>query len=134
MIRSKYQETISPYYAASGPGLDRGRLDAVIYPLETRGACSGLDPGWVSLGIEAAAQSPATRGLIWGCFKPDHEAGLELATRYLGGCAHRLFDCTVRTGHVRRWALHTMDNVPMKIEAESRSPATGAFNMGVLQT
>jgi len=24
-------------------------------------ACPGLDPGWVSLGIEAASQSPAKR-------------------------------------------------------------------------
>ena len=89
---------------------------------------------WVSMAIEAAAQSPATREFNMGCFRHDHEAGLELATRYLGGCAHRLFDCTVRTGHVRRGVLHTLDTLPMKIDADSRSPATGAFNTGVLQT
>jgi len=58
MIRSKYQETISPYYAASGPGLDLEWLDAVIDPLETR--------TWISLGIEAAARSPATREFNMG--------------------------------------------------------------------
>ncbi|MBK8707569.1 MAG: acyl-CoA carboxylase subunit beta [Flavobacteriales bacterium] len=47
-IQKKYEDTISPYYAAS-----RLWLDAVIDPLETR--------TWVSLGIEAAAQSPATK-------------------------------------------------------------------------
>jgi len=52
-IRSKYEETISPYYAAS-----RLWLDAVIDPLETR--------TWVSLGIEAAAQSPAMRAFNMG--------------------------------------------------------------------
>jgi acetyl-CoA carboxylase carboxyltransferase component len=44
---------MSPYYAVAGPGLKPGWLDAVIDPLETR--------KWVSLGIEAASQSPATR-------------------------------------------------------------------------
>jgi len=52
-IRSKYEETISPYYAAS-----RLWLDAVIDPLETR--------TWISLGIEAASQSPATREFNMG--------------------------------------------------------------------
>ncbi len=47
-IRSKYEETISPYYAAA-----RLWLDAIIDPLETR--------TWVSLGIEAAQQAPAER-------------------------------------------------------------------------
>ena len=52
-IRSKYEETISPYYAAS-----RLWLDAVIDPLETR--------TWVSMGIEAASQAPATREFNMG--------------------------------------------------------------------
>jgi acetyl-CoA carboxylase carboxyltransferase component len=52
-IRSKYEETISPYYAAS-----RLWLDAVIDPLETR--------TWISLGIEAASQAPATREFNMG--------------------------------------------------------------------
>jgi acetyl-CoA carboxylase carboxyltransferase component len=47
-IRGKYEETISPYYAAS-----RLWLDAVIDPLETR--------TWVSLGIEAASQAPSEK-------------------------------------------------------------------------
>ncbi len=52
-IRSKYEDTISPYYAAS-----RLWLDAVIDPLETR--------TWVSMGIEAASQAPATREFNMG--------------------------------------------------------------------
>lgn len=52
-IRTKYEETISPYYAAS-----RLWLDAVIDPLETR--------TWISMGIEAAAQSPATKEFNMG--------------------------------------------------------------------
>ncbi len=52
-IRSKYEETISPYYAAS-----RLWLDAVIDPLETR--------TWISMGIEAASQAPATREFNMG--------------------------------------------------------------------
>ncbi len=48
MIRAKYEETISPYYAAS-----RLWLDAIIDPLETR--------TWISMGIEAAAQAPSDR-------------------------------------------------------------------------
>ena len=52
-IRSKYEETISPYYAAS-----RLWLDAVIDPLDTR--------TWISLGIEAASQAPATREFNMG--------------------------------------------------------------------
>ena len=54
----KYEDTISPYYAASGPALDAGWLDAVIDPLETR--------TWISMGIEAAAQSPATKEFNMG--------------------------------------------------------------------
>jgi 3-methylcrotonyl-CoA carboxylase beta subunit len=52
-IRSKYEETISPYYAAS-----RLWLDAVIDPLDTR--------TWISMGIEAASQAPATREFNMG--------------------------------------------------------------------
>jgi acetyl-CoA carboxylase carboxyltransferase component len=52
-IRKKYEETTSPYYAAS-----RLWLDAVIDPLETR--------TWISMGIEAAAQSPATKEFNMG--------------------------------------------------------------------
>ena len=52
-IRGHYEATTSPYYAAS-----RLWLDAVIDPLETR--------TWVSMGIEAAAQSPATREFNMG--------------------------------------------------------------------
>ena len=52
-IQKKYEDTISPYYAAS-----RLWLDAVIDPLETR--------TWISMGIEAAAQSPATRAFNMG--------------------------------------------------------------------
>jgi acetyl-CoA carboxylase carboxyltransferase component len=57
MIRSKHEDTISPY-AAAGPGLDPGWLDAVIDPLDTR--------TWMSLGIEAASQAPATREFNMG--------------------------------------------------------------------
>ncbi|MBL7937896.1 MAG: hypothetical protein JNL43_00935 [Flavobacteriales bacterium] len=52
-IRSKCEESISPYYAAA-----RLRLDAIIDPLETR--------TWISIGIEAASQSPATREFNMG--------------------------------------------------------------------
>ena len=52
-IRAKYEETISPYYAAS-----RLWLDAIIDPIETR--------TWISMGIEAAAQAPATREFNMG--------------------------------------------------------------------
>ncbi len=44
-IKSNYQEQISPYYAAA-----RLWTDAVIDPLDTR--------NWISIGIEAANQSP----------------------------------------------------------------------------
>ncbi|MFZ1733185.1 MAG: acyl-CoA carboxylase subunit beta [Flavobacteriales bacterium] len=46
-IQKKYEDTISPYYAAA-----RLWLDAIIDPLDTR--------MWISMGIEAASQSPAT--------------------------------------------------------------------------
>jgi 3-methylcrotonyl-CoA carboxylase beta subunit len=52
-IRAKYEETISPYYAAS-----RLWLDAIIDPIETR--------TWISMGIEAASQAPATREFNMG--------------------------------------------------------------------
>ena len=51
-IRSKCEDTSSPYHAAAGPALDAGWLDAVIDPLETR--------TWISMGIEVAAQNSAT--------------------------------------------------------------------------
>ncbi|MBP6312577.1 MAG: hypothetical protein KA408_09935 [Flavobacteriales bacterium] len=53
MIYRKYEETISPYYAAS-----RLWQDALIDSLDTR--------TWVSLGIEAASQAPATREFNMG--------------------------------------------------------------------
>ncbi len=40
------------------PGLEPGWLDAVIDPLETR--------TWISMGIEAASQSPATKAFNMG--------------------------------------------------------------------
>ncbi|MBK7481586.1 MAG: acyl-CoA carboxylase subunit beta [Flavobacteriales bacterium] len=46
-IQKKYEDTISPYYAAA-----RLWLDAIIDPMDTR--------MWISMGIEAASQSPAT--------------------------------------------------------------------------
>lgn len=52
-IRAKYEESMSPYYAAA-----RLWLDAIIDPLETR--------TWISMGIEAASQSPATREFNMG--------------------------------------------------------------------
>lgn len=52
-IRAKYHESTSPYYAAA-----RLWLDAVIDPLDTR--------KWVSMGIEAAQQAPATREFNMG--------------------------------------------------------------------
>ncbi len=53
---------MSPYYAAA-----RLWLDAIIDPLV---ACPGLDPGqtWISMGIEAASQAPATREFNMGVF------------------------------------------------------------------
>ena len=43
---------------AAGPGLDPGWLDAIIDPLDTR--------TWISMGIEAAQQAPATREFNMG--------------------------------------------------------------------
>jgi 3-methylcrotonyl-CoA carboxylase beta subunit len=44
-IKARYDEQVSPYYAAS-----RLWTDAIIDPLDTR--------TWISMGIEAANQSP----------------------------------------------------------------------------
>jgi acetyl-CoA carboxylase carboxyltransferase component len=52
-IRAKFEESMSPYYAAA-----RLWLDAIIDPLETR--------TWISMGIEAASQAPATREFNMG--------------------------------------------------------------------
>ncbi len=38
-----YEESMSPYNAAAGPGLDPGWLDAIIDALDTR--------TWISMGI-----------------------------------------------------------------------------------
>lgn len=54
----KYEETISPYDAAAGPGLEPGWLDAIIDPLDTR--------TWISMGIEAAQQALAMREFNMG--------------------------------------------------------------------
>ncbi len=53
MICAKYEASMNPYYAAG-----RLWLDAIIDPLETR--------TWISMGIEAASQSPATREFNMG--------------------------------------------------------------------
>lgn len=57
------EESMSPYYAAA-----RLWLDAIIDPLDgfARGRHPGLDPGWISMGIEAAQQAPATREFNMG--------------------------------------------------------------------
>lgn len=47
-IKARYDEQISPYYAAS-----RLWTDAVINPVETR--------KWISMGIEAANHAPITQ-------------------------------------------------------------------------
>jgi len=52
-IRKKYEDSTSPYYAAA-----RLWLDAIIDPLETR--------TWISMGIEAAQQAPATKAFNMG--------------------------------------------------------------------
>ena len=52
-IRKKYADSTSPYYAAA-----RLWLDAIIDPLETR--------TWISMGIEAASQAPATKEFNMG--------------------------------------------------------------------
>ena len=51
-----YEESMSPYYAAA-----RLWLDAIIDPLDTRIPPRRRDRLWISMGIEAASQSPATR-------------------------------------------------------------------------
>ena len=50
-IRSKYEESMSPYHAAA-----RLWLDAIIDPLDglARGRHPGPDPGWISMGFEAS--------------------------------------------------------------------------------
>jgi acetyl-CoA carboxylase carboxyltransferase component len=57
-FRAKYEESMSPYYAAAGPGLEPGWLDATIDSLDTR--------IWIRMGIEAASQAPATREFNMG--------------------------------------------------------------------
>ena len=52
-IKAKYDEQISPYYAAA-----RLWTDAVIDPLETR--------LWISMGIEAADHAPIERAFNLG--------------------------------------------------------------------
>lgn len=60
-IRSKYEESMSPYYAAA-----RLWLDAIIDPLDTR--------TWISMGIEAASKAPATSS-IWVCSRHSRSNG-----------------------------------------------------------
>lgn len=48
-IKSRYDQQVSPYYAAS-----RLWVDAIIDPVDTR--------KWISMGIEAANNAPAERG------------------------------------------------------------------------
>lgn len=52
-IKSKYDEQVSPYYAAA-----RLWTDAIIDPLDTR--------SWISMGIEAANQSPIEKPFNMG--------------------------------------------------------------------
>ena len=52
-IKSRYDQQVSPYYAAA-----RLWTDAIIDPLETR--------KWISTGIEAANQAPITRDFNMG--------------------------------------------------------------------
>ncbi|MCB0780068.1 MAG: hypothetical protein KDC03_11135 [Flavobacteriales bacterium] len=55
------QSPLLPLSACPGPGLNPGDpwwLDAIIDPLETR--------TWISMGIEAAKQAPATREFNMG--------------------------------------------------------------------
>ena len=52
-IKSKYDEQVSPYYAAS-----RLWTDAIIDPLDTR--------NWISLGIEAANHAPIKNKFNFG--------------------------------------------------------------------
>ena len=52
-IKARYDEQVSPYYAAA-----RLWTDAVIDPLDTR--------TWISMGIEAANQAPITKKFNMG--------------------------------------------------------------------
>jgi acetyl-CoA carboxylase carboxyltransferase component len=52
-IKARYDEQVSPYYAAA-----RLWTDAIIDPLETR--------NWISLGIEAANHSPIEKKFNMG--------------------------------------------------------------------
>ena len=52
-IKSKYDEQVSPYYAAA-----RLWTDAIIDPLDTR--------TWISMGIEAANQAPIEKPFNMG--------------------------------------------------------------------
>jgi len=52
-IKAKYDDQVSPYYAAS-----RLWTDAVINPIETR--------KWISMGIEAADHAPITKRFNMG--------------------------------------------------------------------
>ena len=52
-IKAKYDEQISPYYAAA-----RLWTDAVINPVDTR--------KWISMGIEAANQAPINQAFNLG--------------------------------------------------------------------
>ncbi|MCL4280873.1 MAG: hypothetical protein KJZ58_01295 [Flavobacteriales bacterium] len=58
-----YEGSMSPYYAAA-----RLWLDAIIDPLDglAGGRHPGPDPGWISMGIEAASQAPTTREFNMG--------------------------------------------------------------------
>jgi hypothetical protein len=69
-IHAKYGESMSPYYAAAGPGPDPGWMDAIIDPLETRIPTRRRDRSWISKGIEAASESPATREFNMGGLQP----------------------------------------------------------------
>jgi acetyl-CoA carboxylase carboxyltransferase component len=51
-IKARYDEQVSPYYAAS-----RLWTDAIIDPLDTR--------TWISMGIEAANHSPIEKKFNW---------------------------------------------------------------------
>lgn len=53
LVVDRSVDSMSPYYAAA-----RLWLDAIIDPLETR--------TWISMGIEAASQSPAIREFNMG--------------------------------------------------------------------
>jgi acetyl-CoA carboxylase carboxyltransferase component len=52
-IKARYDEQVSPYYAAA-----RLWTDAIIDPLDTR--------TWISMGIEAANQAPITKKFNMG--------------------------------------------------------------------